>query len=158
MKERKARDRELYSCQYEYNRDWLWTDVIEDDDIGYPKVYSYIKEEDLVYLKRHGTRKENITGRLKESKFEVSYPATMPIREAFGKIENVFMTKKQTKGKRITLRSSVESLKPYEEYILISLLTYLREAYTDGEDEVLLTYQEYYLLNNGGFKKPPKKK
>jgi hypothetical protein len=159
MKERKARDRELYSCQYEYNRDWLWTAVIEDDDVGYPKVFSYIKEEDLTYLRRHGVRKENITGRMKEAVFDVEYKASMNIKEAFRKVEDVMMTKKETKGKRLTLKVSMDKLKPHEEYTLISLLNYLRESWLEGErGDVALTWAEFYLLKEGCFKKPPKNK
>lgn len=159
MKERKERDKTLYSCQYEYNRDHLWFHVIEQDDIGYPKVLSYIKEEDLTYLRNHGRRKENINGRLKEAVFDVDFPAKMPIREAFALIEDIFMTSKLTKGKRITLRASMKSLKQHEEYLLISLLTHLRERYADGErGDVELTWKEFYLLQEGGFKKKKAKK
>ena len=159
MKERKARDKTLYSCQYEYNREWLWYHIIGQDDVGYPKVFSYIKEEDLTYLKRHGRRKENITGRLTEAKFNIEYKASMNIKKAFEKIEDVFMTKKVVKGKRTTLRASMNDLNPHEEYTLIALLNHLRECYSEGErGDVELSWLEFFLLKNGCFKKPPKRK
>ena len=141
-------NKEDYDNLYEYRRQWLSAFEKDPEMDYYPKSYSFFCKQGKTPVTAKTTPLINK---------EVDYPVTMNIKEAFKKIEDVFVTKKLTKGRRTTLRASMDSLKPHEEYLLISLLTYLREAYMDAENEVLLSYQEFYLLKNGGFTKYKKK-
>lgn len=140
--EKKKRDKTLYSHPYEYSRDWLWSHVIEDDDIGYPKVYSYIDEEDITYLQTHGKiRPKNITGYLKEFiPPSPEYKCEMDLKECFVAIKEKMTTKSGQ------LRASMLKLADYEITAWAALLEYLRFSWQCGETKVLLTYKEYYML------------
>ena len=141
-----TKTREDYPDLYSYRAENLWKEVSDHDDLTYPKVISF-------FCRQNGFPVSGVEAKIKET----TYPIEMPVKEAFILVQNLMVTKKLTKGKRETLRSSMGSLKPHEEYLLGCLLNHLRELHMDGEVSVLLTYQEYYLLKNGGFSKPKKK-
>lgn len=152
--EKKKRDKTLYSHPYEYSRDWLWSHVIEDDDIGYPKVYSYIEEEDISYLQTHGKRKpKNITGYLKEFiPPSPDYKCEMDLKECFVAIKEKMTTKSGQ------LRASMLKLKPYEIQDWSCLLEYLRSEWQLREsDKALLTGKEWFMLFGVDNKNKPKK-
>lgn len=142
-----AKTREDYPDLYSFRAENLWKEVSDPDDLAYPKVISF-------FCKQEGFPVSGKEAKIKET----TYPIEMPIREAFVLIQDLMVTKKLTKGKRETLRSSMSCLKPHEIHLLGCLLNHLREAYMDSEGSVLLTYAEYYLLKDGGFKKPKNKK
>ena len=145
MTETKTRDD--YQDLYSFRAETLWKEVSDPDDLTYPKVISF-------FCKQNGFPVSGKEAKVKET----TYPIEMPIKEAFILIQDLMMTKKLTKGKRETLRGSMERLQPHETYLLGCLLNHLREAYMDSEESVLLTYKEYYLLKEGGFNKKNKKK
>ena len=135
------KQREDYPNNYEFMRENLWKEVSDIDDIKYANVISY-------FCKSGQTP---ITGEIKQIK-ETDYKATMGIKDAFQKIQVLMLTKSKT------LRKSMEALTPYQTYDLIALLNYLREQWSEGNrGEVMLSWREYFLLNEGGFKKPKNK-
>ena len=144
--------REDYDLHYEYFKYHGWKSISDSDDLEYPKVYSYIKVSDLKYLRNNGKKPDNkYPAKLAEVK-EVSYDATMGTKEAFSLLKLAMHTKSGA------LRKSMENLKPYEEYMIISLINYMRECWVEKEEVLQLSWQEFYFLKQGGFKKNPKKK
>lgn len=141
--------REDFPDGYSWRKELLWRDVISKDDLKSPNIISY-------FIPSGGTTL--IDGRVKQVK-EIEYKASMNIKECFSKIEDLMMTKKLTKKKRLTLKAEMLKLAPHEEYMLISLLSYLREEFLDGNrGEVMLSWQEFFTLRDGAFSKKSFKK
>ena len=140
MKEQKQR--EDYTNNYEYMRENLWKEVKSPEEDSYPNVISY-------FVKSGRTP---VSGKEAEIK-PVEFVKEVCIKEAFQQIQAVMTTKNKQ------LRASMKSLQPWQEYDLIALLTYLREEWGNGNrGTVLLSWKEYFLLKEGGFKKPKNKK
>lgn len=132
-----TKTKEDYSDLYSWRADNLWKEVSEPSDLSYPRIINYFVK----------SGKTPISGRQTKVK-PVEYPKEMYIKEAFKQIELLMMTKG---GK---LRKKMENLQSWEEYSLIALLNYLREEWGNGNREtVQLSWQEFYLLKEGGFKK-----
>lgn len=134
MKEKKRR--EDYPDDYAFRADTLWREVISDDDICYPKIISF-------FVKSGNTL---ITGREVVPK-QIEFVKEVCIKAEFQQMKALMTTKS---GK---LRASMQNLTPYQEYTLIALLNHLREAWSDNEETVFLSWQEFYLLKEGGFNK-----
>ena len=142
MKEQKQR--EDYPNSYEWRRETLFREIYDNDDIEgkYPNIISF-------FVKSGRTP---VSGKEAEIK-PVEFVKEVCIKEAFQQIQAVMTTKNKQ------LRASMKSLQPWQEYDLIALLTYLREEWGNGNrGTVLLSWKEYFLLKEGGFKKPKNKK
>lgn len=137
MTTEKRKKREDYPSDYEFRRSELWKEIKSSDDLGYPNVISY-------FIPSVGV---NLTGTVKQIP-QVEFPASFSIVEAFKLIKDAM----HTKGGK--LRKGMETLKPHEDYLIISLINYLREEWVDGNrGQVDLTWQEMYFLKEGGFTK-----
>ena len=140
--EKKKKDPTLYSDSYSYRTSWLWTDVKDEDDIGYPNIISF-------FVPSKGTP---VSGK------EYTPPAPdfkceCDIKECFVKIKE----KMATKGGQP--RATMLKLKDYEVQAWSQLLDYLRFEWgvLDNRGKVLLTGSEWYMLFGDNKKKSTKK-
>lgn len=108
-----------------------------------------LTNKDTAFIKDYNNNKlpkgVNINGRVKVVQ-KPDYKATMNIKEAFTRVQELMCTKSGG------LRATMTKLKPWEVNDLASLLHHLRSEWVDGErGNVELTFNEYYMLK-------PKKK
>lgn len=137
-----SHNKDDYENEYEYRRQWLGCFEKDEEMEYYPKSFSF-------FCKSNGTP---ISGKVAKIK-PVEFKATMNIKDAFALLKAAMHTKSGS------LRKNMLELKPFEEYLLISLINYLREEWVDGNrGAVELTWKEYFFLREGGFKKNTKKK
>jgi hypothetical protein len=130
MQEKKTKDPTLYSNLYEFRRDWLWTEVKEDSDEGYPNIVNYFCPKG----------RTPVSGRVFQPP-KPDFKIDICIKRCFEAIKTQMTTKNGQP------RASMLKLKDYEITDWASLLEYLRSEWQEGNREkVLLTGKEYYML------------
>lgn len=134
-------DTKEYPNTYEERRDLLWRTVSDNDDLRYANVINF-------FVPRGRT---SISGKVftpppPEFKCECN------TRECFTKIKEKMVTKSGQ------VRKAMLNLPDYEITAWSNLLEYLRFSWQEGEDKVLLTGKEWYMLFGDGSSKKTTKK
>lgn len=142
MTEKKKKDKSLYDNLYDFRDDWIWSDIKDDDDIGYPKVISF-------FCKRLNNQPE-ISGKVMQIREEV-FDKVFDTKTVVRMITNVMFTKKLTKlksgkKKRLTPTKKFLDTPEYDHYSWVALIETVRYAVLNDEDTVLLSNKELKLL------------
>lgn len=128
--------------RYEQRHKKLWGMYTDEHSQGNPISY---------FVKKDRGQKFDITGKVfvpKEYEQNIKYDS----KKAFDMLMDRLYTKKLTKGRRITLRQSFLEEMEKSTYYWAGLMHYLRQAYSEDVEWVLLSKKEIAMLQ------PPKTK
>ena len=120
------------------------------------KLYGLMKRDEpeeyqplvISYFVKRNSNEPEIKGIVKQLT-PVNYDIIVDTKWVMEKIQDILFTKRVTKGRRITLRKDVETLKPYQVYNLSSLCHYARQAHSEGCKSMILSWQEKKMLEGG---------
>ncbi|AGH32250.1 hypothetical protein VPHG_00187 [Vibrio phage 11895-B1] len=126
--------------QYESKKKGIWKEMCTNDDGDDNKhhVFSYFLKQDL-------NQKISITSKVHRPK-DFDFDITFPAQKAFDMLTDKIFTSKVTKGRRRTQRKAFSDEVMSSQYDWMALIHYLREAYLEGLDEVLLSKKEIAML------------
>ena len=127
---------EDYDNPYEYRRENLWKVYPkEEGDDKYANIISY-------FVKKDRGQTYDINGIVSEKQYEILYD----VDKAITLLTNKLFTTKLTRGRRVTYRKDFLESCERQSYEWLALMHYLKQAKRDGANKVLLSRQEFAMI------------